>query len=130
MRLPFFCLALCLAFAAAAQDSSPDANDFAVEGELLDLGCYAARKARGPEHRDCAARCLGNGNPAGVVDAEGTVYTLAAAAPAFAKYAARTVWILGSADAGLVRPREMYVWEDGGWSPVKLNAFGAPEESE
>lgn len=98
-----------------------------VEGEVLDLGCYASREAKGPDHQACAARCLKNGNPAGLLDADGRVFTLAAASPAYTDYAALTVRITGSLRGNLLRPTSMSVWDDGAWKDVAMTKFGAPE---
>jgi hypothetical protein len=49
-----------------------------VEGEVLDLGCYLGRGAKGAEHAGCAKRCVKSGQPMGLLAKDGTVYLLLA----------------------------------------------------
>ncbi len=126
--VPVIFLVLGIAALALADGKKPES--VTIEGEIIDIGCYASREARGPEHQACAARCLTNGNPAGVLDAEGNVYTIAATAPAFTALAAETVRVTGSLRGFLLKPSEMSVLKDGEWQPVALNDYGAPKTEE
>ena len=47
-----------------------------LRGEILDMGCYVSRGLTGPEHKECATKCLANGVPAGLMAADSTVYLL------------------------------------------------------
>jgi hypothetical protein len=47
-----------------------------VVGEVIDVSCYAQLGKRGEKHIACGTKCLQNGNPAGILDDKGTVYTL------------------------------------------------------
>src|SRR5579859_3097890 len=47
-----------------------------VVGEVIDVSCYAQLGKRGEKHIACGTKCLQNGNPAGLVDDKGNVYTL------------------------------------------------------
>lgn len=47
-----------------------------VEGEVIDVSCYAQLGKRGEKHIACGTKCLQNGNPAGILDDRGNVYTL------------------------------------------------------
>lgn len=47
-----------------------------LRGEILDIGCYVSRGLTGPEHKECATKCLANGVPAGLITADSTVYLL------------------------------------------------------
>jgi len=67
-------IALVLGLTGLAVAETEQPATITVEGEVLDLGCYAAREARGPDHQVCAARCLKNGNPAGLIDAAVEVF--------------------------------------------------------
>jgi hypothetical protein len=49
-----------------------------VKGEILDLACYLDHGARGMKHQQCALTCLKNGEPMGLITAEGKVYLLLA----------------------------------------------------
>ena len=47
-----------------------------VRGEVVDMACYMAHEAKGPEHATCAARCVEGGQPMGLLAEDGTVYLL------------------------------------------------------
>ncbi len=47
-----------------------------VTGEILDMACYVAHGAKGPEHQKCAAKCAEQGQPVGLLTADGKVYIL------------------------------------------------------
>lgn len=47
-----------------------------VVGEIVDLSCYLQVGKRGEKHIDCGRKCLKNGQPAGLLAADGTVYLL------------------------------------------------------
>jgi len=47
-----------------------------VQGEILDMACYVAHEAKGPDHADCAKRCVKGGQPMGLLTDDGTVYLL------------------------------------------------------
>ena len=48
----------------------------AVEGEVIDVSCFLQLGKRGEKHIACGTKCLQSGNPVGLVDDKGTVYTL------------------------------------------------------
>ncbi len=47
-----------------------------VRGEILDMACYVAHEAKGPDHAACAKRCVKGGQPMGLLAEDGTVYLL------------------------------------------------------
>ena len=47
-----------------------------VRGEILDMACYVAHEAKGPDHAACAERCVKGGQPMGLLAEDGTVYLL------------------------------------------------------
>jgi hypothetical protein len=47
-----------------------------LKGEVLDLDCYVKNEAKGPDHKSCAAACLKNGNPVGLLASDGKVYLI------------------------------------------------------
>ena len=49
-----------------------------VKGEIVDLACYLDHGAKGEKHKTCALTCLKNGEPMGLLTADGTVYLLLA----------------------------------------------------
>ena len=53
-----------------------DDGAFSVKGEILDMACYVAHEAKGPDHASCAKRCVKAGQPMGLLADDGTVYVL------------------------------------------------------
>lgn len=47
-----------------------------VTGEILDVACYVAHGAKGPQHQKCAAKCAEQGQPIGLLAQDGKVYIL------------------------------------------------------
>jgi hypothetical protein len=47
-----------------------------VVGEIVDLSCYLQVGKHGDKHKDCGQKCVKNGQPVGLLAADGTVYTL------------------------------------------------------
>ena len=50
----------------------------AVTGEVVDVSCYLQLGKRGEAHIACGSKCIANGQPIGLVDAEGNLYLLMA----------------------------------------------------
>ncbi len=50
----------------------------AVTGEVVDVSCYLQLGKRGEAHVACGSKCIANGQPIGLVDAEGNLYLLMA----------------------------------------------------
>ena len=108
-------------------EEKPDAKQVQIEGEVVDLGCFTTRDARGEDHKACATRCIKNGNPAGIVVDNGKVYTIAAAAMPYANFASQRIRLTGLVKNSLIRPEKMAVREGKSWREVELK-FGAPKE--
>lgn len=53
-------------------------NTMTVKGEVLDMNCYMDHGAHGAKHAECAATCLKNGGPVGILGANGKVYLIVA----------------------------------------------------
>ena len=49
-----------------------------ISGEIIDVSCYLQLGKHGEKHRDCGMKCAKNGNPIGLLAADGTVYLLMA----------------------------------------------------
>jgi hypothetical protein len=49
-----------------------------VTGEVVDVSCYLQLGKRGPAHVACGTRCIMNGQPVGLVDADDNLYILMA----------------------------------------------------
>jgi hypothetical protein len=47
-----------------------------VTGEIVDVSCYLQLGKRGEAHVACGTKCIRNGQPIGIVDAEGQLYLL------------------------------------------------------
>lgn len=70
---------LLLAPAAGLLASGDEAGpEVTVKGEVLDLACYLAHEAKGPEHQKCALKCAEMGQPIGLLTGDGKVYLLVA----------------------------------------------------
>lgn len=48
------------------------------KGEVVDMACYLSHDAKGPDHAECAKRCVKNGQPMGLLTEDGKVFLLAA----------------------------------------------------
>ncbi len=47
-----------------------------IKGELVDMGCYMGREARGEKHKSCATKCVAGGMPMGLLAANNKLYLL------------------------------------------------------
>lgn len=47
-----------------------------VTGEIVDLGCYLDYAKKGAGHKECAATCIANGGPMGLLTSTGKLYVL------------------------------------------------------
>ena len=56
----------------AAQSSKQPAT--VVTGELVDTGCYLGHLSKGQSHAECAAMCINQGMPMGVLTQKGELY--------------------------------------------------------
>ena len=68
----------CLASGAMLAADKPAPADVTLTGEVVDLACYIAHGAKGPDHAGCAAKCVEMGQPAGLAASDGKVYILVA----------------------------------------------------
>jgi hypothetical protein len=67
-----------LAFAATppAHHAAAAAAEKSVTGEIVDLSCYLGHGAKGAAHKECAATCVANGGPMGLLTDKGVLYVL------------------------------------------------------
>jgi hypothetical protein len=49
-----------------------------ITGEVIDVSCYLQLGKHGAGHKECAQKCAKNGNPIGLLTADGRVYLLMA----------------------------------------------------
>ena len=71
----FFLLAIFLCAACPAsfgQEKKPTT----ITGEVLDMACYSASGASGEGHKSCAASCIKDGAPMGILTSDGKVYLI------------------------------------------------------
>jgi hypothetical protein len=68
----------CLAAGAAFATDKAAPSDVTLTGEVIDLACYIAHGAKGPDHAACAAKCAEMGQPVGLAASDGKVYILVA----------------------------------------------------
>ena len=62
--------------AVLADEKHGDHHQMTVRGEILDMACYIAHEAKGPDHAGCAKKCAEGGQPIGLLAEDGTVYLL------------------------------------------------------
>lgn len=74
-------LALAAVIAAPSFSAEKAPKPTTLKGEVIDLVCYSVdgKKATGDAHKDCAAKCINEGNPVGLLTKDGTVWILVAA---------------------------------------------------
>jgi CBS domain-containing protein len=53
-----------------------EAKPLTITGEVVDVSCYTQLGKRGPAHKECGAKCVLAGAPAGIVTADDTLYIL------------------------------------------------------
>ncbi len=100
----------------------------AIEGEVVDSGCFMRNGSHGADHQECAARCLKNGNPAGLLTDDGELFTLAAAASSYESFAAKRIKVSGKQIDRTIFPETVSVWENDAWVEVPLNEYGGPQK--
>ena len=71
-------LAGALSLLATAVSAQKATDTMTVKGEVLDMNCYMDHGAHGAKHAECAATCLKNGSPVGVLGTDGKVYLIVA----------------------------------------------------
>jgi len=64
-----------LAFAAMPAHKAMGASK-TINGEIVDLSCYLGHGAKGAAHKECAATCINNGGPMGLLTEKGMLYVL------------------------------------------------------
>lgn len=90
-----FCLSANMVSAQKATDT------MTVKGEVLDMNCYMDHGAHGAKHAQCAATCIKNGSPVGILGTDGKVYLVVAdhsnenPYDEIRKYAAQNVQVSG-----------------------------------
>jgi len=98
------------------------ADQKTVEGELVDMKCFAKQGAKGEGHAACCKKCLTGGVPAGIL-VEGKAWTIAANSAPLAEYASKTIRITGevNTDAQTVVPSKIEVKDGDNWKEIKMD---------
>ena len=97
-----FAVALATAPFALAHEHEKEnlsaAAEKTITGEIVDVMCYADHKSAGEKHADCAAKCIKDGGPVGILS-EGKVYLVVGEHKPMnselAEYAGKTVTLKG-----------------------------------
>lgn len=76
LRVSFVGILLLLFAAPVLASDEHGAAEVTLEGEILDMACYVGHEAKGPDHADCAKRCVKGGQPMGLLAEDGTIYLL------------------------------------------------------
>ena len=78
MKKSLISLAVVLLVAATLGLVAEEGQEGSWTGEVLDLACYVSHEAHGADHAGCAKKCVQNGQPMGLLTADGDVFLLAA----------------------------------------------------
>jgi|SwirhisoilCB3_FD_contig_51_5710872_length_463_multi_6_in_0_out_0_1 hypothetical protein len=108
----------------AADEKAASSDKKTIEGELVDMHCWAKGEKHGEGHAACAKKCLsGDDGKAGVVT-DGKAITIDTAAKPLADYAAKTVRVTGAVDADnkTIKPDKVEVKEGDDWKEISLKA--------
>lgn len=74
-RIAFWALVIAVPFVFTLTASADSAT---WTGEVIDVGCYVTSDAKGADHAGCAKACVENGQPMGLLTAEGSLVLLTA----------------------------------------------------
>ena len=94
-----------------------------VEGELVDLHCFAAGGAKGEDHgKSCGAKCAKSGIPVAVL-VDGKAWTLATNPRPLSDSVGKQVRVTGSqnAETNTLLAEKVEVKDGEAWKEVKLN---------
>ena len=62
---------------SAVKGFTPNSGEVVtLVGEVIDLSCYLQLGKHGKSHRDCAQKCMRNGQPIALLTKEGAIYLL------------------------------------------------------
>ena len=75
-RLPAALIVNCLLVMSSHLSAQKESKITTLKGEVLDMACYMAEGAHGPDHKSCAAGCIKRGSPMGLLTEDGKVYLL------------------------------------------------------
>ncbi|MEX2115317.1 MAG: hypothetical protein WEB37_00400 [Bacteroidota bacterium] len=67
-------LILAFAFGISSAQEKKMSKEMTVSGEVVDVACYLAGDAKGPDHVACATACAKAGGALGILTADGKLY--------------------------------------------------------
>ena len=67
-------LILAFAFGISSAQEKKMSKEMTVSGEVVDVACYLASDAKGPDHVACATACAKAGGALGILTADGKLY--------------------------------------------------------
>ncbi len=106
-----------------ADDKAASSDKKTIEGELVDMHCYAKGEKHGESHADCGKKCLKGGEKAGVLS-DGKAITIDTDGKALADYCSQTVRVTGAVDSDnkTIKPDKVEVKDGDNWKEVSLTA--------
>jgi hypothetical protein len=106
--------------------ASKEGKAVTLQGELIDSACFVTGDAKGPDHAECAGKCMASGVPAAILpegskDSDAMMYLLTNPA-VLAGYAGKTIKVEGTAyeDKHAIDVKKLSVKEGDGWKEVRL----------
>jgi hypothetical protein len=107
----------------AADDKAASSDKKTIEGELVDMHCYAKGEKKGEAHAACGKKCLNGGEKAGVLS-DGKAVTIDTDAKPLADYCSKTVRVTGAVDADnkTIKPDKVEVKDGDNWKEISLKA--------
>jgi hypothetical protein len=147
-------VALAFGLAGAAMSASAIAHDGkheekggehskSIVGELVDTACFVSSEgdAKGSDHAECAAKCLGTGVPAGILPEGSTdpskMMFLLTNPSVLAPHAGKTIKVEGTSHEKMhsIDVKKLFVKEGNDWKEVQLkdehhNMAGSDEAKE
>jgi hypothetical protein len=108
----------------AADEKAASSDKKTIEGELVDMHCYAKGEKHGEGHAACAKKCLSGDDAKAGVLSDGKAVTIDTDAKPLADYAAKTIRVTGAVDADskTIKPDKVEVKEGDDWKEVSLKA--------
>ncbi|MEA2711402.1 MAG: hypothetical protein QOF78_4003 [Phycisphaerales bacterium] len=116
------CSGVLLVGGVALSARAADKETKTVEGELVDLHCFAAGGAKGEDHgKSCGAKCAKSGIPVAVL-VDGKAWTLATNPAPLADSVGKQVRVTGSAnnETQTFLAEKVEVKDGDAWKEVKL----------
>jgi len=110
----------------AADEKAASSDKKTIEGELVDMHCYAKGEKHGAGHAECGKKCLNGGEKAGVLS-DGKAMTIDTDGKALADYCSQTVRVTGEVDDAnkTIKPDKVEVKDGDNWKEVSLKAGDA-----